>query len=281
MKNIIIDDEFRDLLPALSEETLASLEANLIENGCRDSLVLWNGILVDGHNRYAICTKYDIPFNTVDKEFASREEAIIWIISTQVSRRSLTPEQLRYYRGKHYNTEKKAYGMNNKYARQSINGQNDLLYNDIKENTADRLGIKYCVSPKTIRRDAKAAEAIDSIGESSPEAKKKILSREAKISKRELEELSGRPDEDIKSVAVKIENGVYEKEKSGENTPAWQEIASVPAFTGILPLNAAIDKISGKINSGLHEIIGEEGCAELKASLRSCIERLEELCGRV
>ena len=107
MQEIIIDEEFRDLLPALDEETHKALEENLLQNGCRDALVLWEGILVDGHNRFEICTKYSIPFNTVDKEFPSREDALIWIISTQVSRRNLTPIQLSHYRGLHYITEKK------------------------------------------------------------------------------------------------------------------------------------------------------------------------------
>ena len=85
MQNVVIDDEFERLLPKLDEKTYTSLEANLLENGCRDSLVLWNGILIDGHNRYGICTKHNIPFNTVSKEFETREEVLIWIITTQVS----------------------------------------------------------------------------------------------------------------------------------------------------------------------------------------------------
>jgi hypothetical protein len=46
-------------------------------DGCRDPLVLWNGILIDGYNRYKICTENNIPFKTIDKEFASREEVLI------------------------------------------------------------------------------------------------------------------------------------------------------------------------------------------------------------
>jgi len=94
MQEIIIDAEFVGLLPALSKETYASLEENLLLNGCRDSLVLWNNTLIDGHNRYDICTKHDIPFTTISKDFSSREEVLIWIISNQVARRNLNPMQL-------------------------------------------------------------------------------------------------------------------------------------------------------------------------------------------
>jgi hypothetical protein len=76
MRSIIIDEEFISILPALDKETYALLEENLIEYGCRDSLILWDNILIDGHNRYEICTKHDIPFNTVDREFNSREDVL-------------------------------------------------------------------------------------------------------------------------------------------------------------------------------------------------------------
>ena len=52
MQKIIIDEEFKGLLPELDKETYESLEANILQNGCRDSLVLWGDILIDGHNRF-------------------------------------------------------------------------------------------------------------------------------------------------------------------------------------------------------------------------------------
>ena len=125
MQSIIIDEEFRSLLPVLDQSIYESLEENLITNGCRDAIILWNGILIDGHNRYEICTKNDIPFNTVNKDFSSREEALIWIISNQVSRRNLTQIQLSHYRGLHYLANKKIVkneGWKNQYS--EVNRQN-------------------------------------------------------------------------------------------------------------------------------------------------------------
>jgi len=54
---------------------------------------VWKGhnILVDGHNRYEICTAHGKPFETVEIEFASRDDAMVWIIDNQFSRRNLTP----------------------------------------------------------------------------------------------------------------------------------------------------------------------------------------------
>lgn len=45
--------------------------------------------MIDGHNRYEICTKHGIPYTTIQKEFADRDEAIQWIILNQFGRRNL------------------------------------------------------------------------------------------------------------------------------------------------------------------------------------------------
>ena len=210
MPDITIDEEFKNLLHPLDEETYAMLEDNIVRNGCRDSLVLWRGILVDGHNRYEICTKHGIPFNTMDIEFASREEALIWIITTQVARRNLTPFQLSYYRGLHYITDMKT--IKNESGRNQhseVSGQND--HKPQMKSTASRLADKYNVSPKTIRRDAKSATAIDAIGLSSPEAKTLILAGKANISKGSLEALSAPVDGEVETVAAQIKDGTYVK----------------------------------------------------------------------
>jgi hypothetical protein len=74
-----------------SEEEYSQLEENIQKDGCRDPLVLWNNTLVDGHNRYGICTKHGIPFKTIEREFDSTEDARVWIIQNQFGRRNLVP----------------------------------------------------------------------------------------------------------------------------------------------------------------------------------------------
>lgn len=49
MHNIQIDSEFQALIPPLQAEELAQLEANILADGCRDPLVAWGNVLVDGH----------------------------------------------------------------------------------------------------------------------------------------------------------------------------------------------------------------------------------------
>lgn len=87
--NIVVDSEFRSLIPPLTDDEYSILESSIVNEGCRDALVTWNGILVDGHNRYEICIKHNIPFETIQKEFDDRNSVIEWIILNQFGRRNL------------------------------------------------------------------------------------------------------------------------------------------------------------------------------------------------
>ena len=91
---IHIDPEFVAIIPALSADERAQLEANLFADGCRDPLGDWDAddgpILLDGHNRYSICNAHDIPFTTISADVQDRAEARIWIIRNQLGRRNLS-----------------------------------------------------------------------------------------------------------------------------------------------------------------------------------------------
>ncbi len=88
--SLLINDEFRELIPSLSDSEYAELEQSILAEGCREALAVWNGIIVDGHNRYEICTKHGIPFRTREVQFASEDEAKLWIISNQLARRNIS-----------------------------------------------------------------------------------------------------------------------------------------------------------------------------------------------
>ncbi len=85
-----IDEEFKSLIPPLTAEEFVQLKENIMREGCRDALVTWGDILIDGHNRYQICTDNEIEFQTVDKQFDSRSDVIAWIIRNQFGRRNLS-----------------------------------------------------------------------------------------------------------------------------------------------------------------------------------------------
>ena len=85
--------ELEVLIPPLTSEEFKQLERNILEEGIRDPLVTWNGILVDGHNRYRIATEYDIDFVTIEKEFSDMNAVKEWMINNQFGRRNLNNYQ--------------------------------------------------------------------------------------------------------------------------------------------------------------------------------------------
>lgn len=88
---IVIREVFKKLISPLSEEEYSLLEESICKEGCRDPLTLWENILIDGHNRYEICKKHDIPFETRKLAFKNEDEAKTWIITNQIARRNLIP----------------------------------------------------------------------------------------------------------------------------------------------------------------------------------------------
>ena len=89
--NIIINPELRDYIDPLTTQEFLALERSLLKEGCRDALVLWGETLIDGHNRYTICQKHGIPFQTKQNDqFASIEDVMLWMIDNHLARRSVS-----------------------------------------------------------------------------------------------------------------------------------------------------------------------------------------------
>ena len=275
MQNIILDEQFQFLLPTLDDETYRLLEANILEHGIREPLVLWNGILIDGYNRYKICIEHNIPFSTVNMEFESREEVKIWMISNQISRRNLTSMQLSYFRGEHYKAIKQIQGGDRKSEKKKSSGQNDHL---ISGSAANHLAGHYNVSPKTIRRDMNLAETLTKIGEISPEAKRKILSGEVPINKSKLEALATAPSEKTEAVAIEIEEGTYNRRVTRDTVEIDTDKNGTPAPTELQQLGVIISNFAKNFDSMLKKQ-NTGGAKELKSVIRAYIDQLEDLYG--
>ena len=93
--SIMVDAEFKALIPPLSPEEYAQLEENCVREGIRDPLVVWatpsgTQILVDGHNRMKIAAEHaGMHFDVVEKKFDTRADAEAWIIRNQLGRRNI------------------------------------------------------------------------------------------------------------------------------------------------------------------------------------------------
>jgi hypothetical protein len=87
---IQIKEEFKKLIPALTNEEFKQLESNCISEGIREKIITWNGFIIDGHNRYEIATKWNIDYQTESKRFETSDDVKIWMIDNQEGRRNLT-----------------------------------------------------------------------------------------------------------------------------------------------------------------------------------------------
>jgi len=92
--DIVVSEELKAYIDPLTPDEQAALERSLLAEGCRDALVLWGDVLVDGHNRYGICRKHGLPFQTVQNpRFQSIEDVQLWMIDQHLGRRSLSDFQ--------------------------------------------------------------------------------------------------------------------------------------------------------------------------------------------
>ncbi|MFE8644375.1 hypothetical protein ACFX58_04740 [Sphingomonas sp. NCPPB 2930] len=92
--NIVVNEELKAYIDPLSADEHDALERSILAEGCRDALVLWGDVLVDGHNRYGICQKHGLPFQTVQNtRFQSLEDVHLWMIDQHLGRRSVSDFQ--------------------------------------------------------------------------------------------------------------------------------------------------------------------------------------------
>lgn len=159
---ITIKKKFKSLIRPLSTDEYEQLEQNLLDEGCRDPLVLWGDILLDGHHRYEICTKHGISYQTVQAPVYIRTDADAedWIDKNQLGRRNLTKDEWRELIGRQYNRRKK---------RDGERGPQKLAQNE-PVSTAEVIAAEHGVSAATVKRAGQFAEAVQEQREANPEA---------------------------------------------------------------------------------------------------------------
>ena len=92
--HIVVNEDLKAYIDPLTPDEHDALERSLLTEGCRDALVLWGDVLVDGHNRYGICQKHGIPFQTLQSTlFKSTEDVHLWMIDQHLGRRSVSDFQ--------------------------------------------------------------------------------------------------------------------------------------------------------------------------------------------
>ena len=199
-----IDPEFQGKIPPLTFEELNQLEANILRDGrIINPIIVWQGLIVDGHNRYTIAKKHpEIPFTVHEKEFASRYEAIIWICKNQLGRRNLTPEQKKYLIGKQYDAEKCSNGGDRKSAVAKSGCQIGNLIPASK--TCQKVAKENGVGMRTVFRAEEFAKGVDAAEEAVPGTRQKVLSGEVKPTAAEIASVARAPPEERPALVAEI-----------------------------------------------------------------------------
>ena len=199
-----IDPEFQGKIPPLTFEELNQLEANILRDGrIINPIIVWQGLIVDGHNRYTIVKKHpEIPFTVHEKEFASRYEAIIWICKNQLGRRNLTPEQKKYLIGKQYEAEKCANGGDRKSpAAKSGYGKRNLIG---APKTCYKVAAESGVGKTYVIEAEHYAKGLDAAEEAVPGTRQKVLSGEVKPTAAEIASVARAPPEERPALVAEI-----------------------------------------------------------------------------
>ena len=197
-----IDPEFQGKIPPLTFEELNQLEANILRDGrIINPIIVWQGLIVDGHNRYTIAKKHpEIPFTTHEKAFANRYEA-----------------------------EKCANGGDRKspaaksgYGKRNLIGAPKTCYKVAAESGVGRT---YVIEAEHYAKGLDAAE------EAVPGTRQKVLSGEVKPTAAEIASVARAPPEERPALVAEI---CKSKEQKPSKPPAQKQKAP-PAVAAPLP----------------------------------------------
>ena len=261
--HLTIDPEFASIIPPLREEEQKQLEENILADGVViNPLIVWNGVIVDGHNRYRILQQHpELQFTTYEKAFSDRYEAIAWICKNQLGRRNLTLQQFKYLMGHQYKAEKTAYGGDRKNNAPRSSYQNGNLI--LKEKTCERIAAENGVARNTVIRAEQFANGVDAAEEAVPGIKQEILTGSIKPTEKAVAAIAKAPPEERPALIQQLRQ-TKEPEKPEEKPKPKRSAAETLQ---------AIRDISENMLQSNGEIDADDICAELEDALDTMIFR--------
>lgn len=292
-----IDPEFKKVIPPLKKTEYEQLEANLKLDGCVNPIVTWNGFIVDGHNRYEICTRNNIPFFVLEKDFSCKAAALAWICSNQLGRRNISDEMRKYLIGKQYESEKLAASQRNAEGKNQFSSPtNDKPPQSVKTdriNTANRIAQENYISHGTVEKYASYTRALELIESKCPDIVPYLLSGQCKISHNSIIELSKLSDKEIAQVWSRIRSTEpsfarysrtrkeIEEVHTDKNAPSIKDMPKFDPDAEITGLTLTIPSWSSSINRVRTKtdlnIISDQARTKLDQALCSLQSQITEM----
>ena len=268
LQHLTIDPEFASKIPPLREEEMKQLEENILADGVViNPLIVWNGVIVDGHNRYHILQKHpEIQFTTYEKGFPDRYAAIAWICKNQLGRRNLTPQQFKYLVGQRYEAEKQSKGLEfqgNQYTSQDRSGLGQNDPDQKSHGTRSRIAKETQTSDSYVRRAEHFAKGVDAAEEAVPGIKQEILTGSIKPTEKAVAAIAKAPPEERPALVQQL------RQDKGTEKP---EEKPKPRRSAAETLQAIRDIAANMLQSN-GEIDADDICAELEDALDTMIFR--------
>lgn len=277
-----VDPLFRDKIRPLSGEEFKQLEENIVADGeVREPIVVWQGVIVDGHHRWQIIQKHPmIPYKVKEMDFADKYAAIVWMCRNQVGRRNLTDDQKMALIGEAYAAQKKTQGAadgfrGNQYA-EVVKDHSDLLPKN--SPTAAKIGKQFGVAEPTVKRAEQFLKGLDAAEEVSPGFKEAVLSGEIKAPRSRIAEIRRMPEKEKAAEVEAIREGKkvskprYDREKVAENKELASKIDTLDRqMAGCGGIERTLDSVLDELN------VLED---EFLSRLRSVNEKRKEIIER-
>jgi|LSQX01.2.fsa_nt_gb hypothetical protein len=250
-----IDPHFQRLIPPLTKDEFEQLEKNILSEGCRDPICVWNNIILDGHNRYAICKKYRLQFRVRSIDIKNRHDAISWICANQLGRRNITQETRKYLIGKRYHAEKQKCQLQNLHKKEKSPNPESWDLEKGVDNTSDSrtsvaLGKEYQISHSTVESYGRYTRALDNLAKKAQEAVPHILAGDIKLSqenvkalaklpsitvRKVLDDLEGKDKKERRNYLRNLNKSICSKQKTIKDMPDFDPDAEVSSLILTLP----------------------------------------------
>ncbi len=210
MQKLKVDPEFRDKIPPLTDAEFEQLRDNILADGeVYEPIVVWNGTIIDGHNRWRIIQEHpEIPYKVKEMDFADKWEAAEWMYRKQLGRRNLSNEQKTYMIGKMYEARKQHVG--NTTNIRGIDGKFQRPQNGAngeQGRTREKLATELGIGRNTVERSEKFSRGIDAINNEFPEAANKVLRGGSGITKEFVASIPSMPEEQKMQAIEAVNSG--------------------------------------------------------------------------
>ena len=238
-----IDSEFLHLTIPVSEERTKKLKNSILQRGCKEPIRTWNGIIIDGHKRYSICSKGKRDYAVMEMDFPSRDEAIIWACKERVVGTAPGSAINKYLIGKHYQCAKRIAKRQKK--QDAVNGINQAKITDGRPiRVSEILGELYKINHVTVEKYGVFAEMMDVIASKNEEFFESMMNEKIHASHNTILDVAKLDSKSIKiflNKSIKSEEAKEQKkllrikgnDQSQEIIPAKKDYSEIPLSVGI------------------------------------------------